>query len=249
MAGFVCFTVKEVIPPTLVHMRFICIIESWLLPLGLTLILATVTVKTWRLYRIFVHRKPGRLLEDWALVLVVLMLAFIDIIICSVWTAVFPVTLSSQETVTDNNMIEVKVNCSAESNYVFLGIISLYQGILMISAVVLAFLTKNIHHESFKTKSVVFLVYFLAITLFLGFPLYFILNTTRASGVNAEYTVLSLTYLCIVYECFVFLFFPPVLILFKEKLFHQIPGLRKFSTTVKSKTKDSSSQFMTNKKQ
>ncbi|CAI8051036.1 hypothetical protein GBAR_LOCUS27987 [Geodia barretti] len=114
----------------------------------------------------------------------------------------------------------------------------------MASALVLALITKNIRHKSFKTKSVTLLVYSLTITLSLGFPLYFILNTTRVSGVNVEYVVLSLTYLAVVCLCFVFLFFPPVLSLLRVKLFHKIPGLKRYSTEVATKSYQPSS-FMT----
>ena len=93
---------------------------------------------------------------------------------------------------------------------------------------VLALLTKNIRHEHFKTKSVTFLVYFLTVTLSLGLPLYLILNTTHVSGVDLEYVVLSLTYLAVVFLCFFFLFFPPVLSLLRTMVFHKLRDSRNF---------------------
>ena len=107
----------------------------------------------------------------------------------------------------------------------------------MVFALLLALLTRKIRHKSFKTKSVTLIVYFLTITISLGFSLYYILlNTGRDPRVNLEYSVLSLTYLAIIYICILFLFFPPILSLLREKFFHKVPGLRNFSSNVTSKS-------------
>ena len=239
---FLCFTIREVATSTSVSITSLCVIPAWCLPLGLTLILGTLTAKTWRLYRIFVHlKKPGKVPGDKVLVTAVLLLACFDIVFCSIWSARFPFATLCHETVTDDNTIEVRVECYSEYYYAWFGALTLYQGLIMASALVLALLTKNIRHKSFKTKSVTLLVYSLTITLSLGFPLYLILNASRVSGVNVEYVVLSLTYLAVVCLCFVFLFFPPILSLLREKLLHKIRVLRKYSTNVSRKSPQLSS--------
>ena len=233
---FLCFTIEKVAPSTSVDSTSLCVIQAWCLPLGLTLILGTVTAKTWRLYRIFVHlNKPGKFLYDWLLIVVVILLATVDIILCSVWTAKFRFYTLDHEVIAENIMIQVRVECHSDYYHAWFGALSLYQGLIMVSALVFAFLTKNIRHKSFKTKSVILLVYFLTITLSLGFPLYLILSTTLVSGVDVEYAVLSLTYLAVVCLCFVFLFFPPILSLLRVKTFHKIPGLKRYSKKVKTK--------------
>lgn len=239
---FLCFTVQNVAHTTAVNTTSLCILQAWLLPLGFTLILATVTAKTWRLYRIFVHlKKPGRFLSDWVLTIAVLILAGIDLCICLVWTALFNFRILRNDRIVGDNMVEVRVECHSDEYYVYFGTLTLYQGVIMSTALVLALLTKDIRHESFRTKSIVVLVYFLTITLFLGFPLYLILSATGASGVNIEYTVLSLTYLAVVYQSFAFLFFPPVLSMLRVKIFHMVPGLRRFSKEVRSNSYQPSS--------
>ena len=246
---FLCFTIEKVAPSTSVDTTSLCVIQAWCLPLGLTLILGTVTAKTWRLYCIFVHLKsPGKFLDDKVLVTGVLLLASVDIFLCSVWTAEFKFTTLHHETVTHQPTIEVRVECHSDYYHAWFGALSLYQGFIMVSALVLALLTKNIRHKSFKTNSVAFLVYFLTITLSLGFPLYLILSTTRVSGVDVEYVVLSLTYLAVVCLCFVFLFFPPILSLLRVKTFHNIKYLRKYSTNVNRKSSQPSSFLFHSKK-
>jgi gamma-aminobutyric acid type B receptor len=95
---FLCFTIREVTTSTSVSITSLCVIQAWCLPLGLTLILGTLTAKTWRLYRIFCHlRKPGKLLHDWVLIVVVFVLATVDVVLCSVWTAEFRITTVHHE--------------------------------------------------------------------------------------------------------------------------------------------------------
>ena len=208
----------------------LCVIQAWCLPLGFTLILGTVTAKTWRLYQIFVHlKKPGKFLTDWILIVVVLALAGVDIVLCTVWTAAFQFTTPHHETITGSNEIKVRIKCDSDSYFVWFGILTAYQGLIMFTAFTLALLTRNIRHTSFRTNAVTHLVYFLTITLLLGVPIYYVLLGTHVSGANAAYAVLSLTLITVLYLCFVFLFFPPILTLLREKLFHRVPGLKMFS--------------------
>ena len=228
---FVCFTVQKTASMSTIDFVSLCAIQAWCLPLGLTLILGTAAAKTWRLYRIFMHlKKPGKFLTDQALITIVVLIAAIDIALCTVWTLQFPFMALKHEIITDENKIEVHVECSSDDYYVWFGVLTVYQGLIMFLALTLALLTKNIHHESFKTKAVTFLVYTLTIILSLGFSIYFILNRgTDFVSVSASYAVLSLTYITVLYLCFILLFFPPILSLMRTKLFHKLPGLRSFS--------------------
>ena len=226
----VCFTVQKALPTSSVNTTALCGIQAWCIPIGLTLILGTVTAKTWRLYRIFVHlRKPGKFLNDWVLIIAVLTLVTVDIVLCTVWTTVFPFTTEHLETITGPNEIEVRVVCQSNSYFIWFITLTLYQGLIMFVAFTLSLLTKSIRNKSFKTKPVTFLVYFLTATILLGSPTYLILQATGVYGVNAEYVVLSLTLNIILYLCFGFLFFPPLLSLAREKLFHRLPILKRYS--------------------
>lgn len=232
---FICFTVQKVGSLSTVNVTSLCVIQAWCLPLGLTLILGTLTAKTWRLYRIFVHlKKPGKFLTDWVLIVFVLLLTIVDLVLCALWTSLFPFGILLDETITDGNTIEVRVQCNSKHYYIWFGVLTVYQGLIMFFALILALLTKKIRHESFKTKAVTFLVYSLTITLSLGFPIYFVLIGTNVTSVNADYTVLSLTYITVLFLCFGLLFFPPILSLLKAKVFPRLPGLRVFSTEINS---------------
>ena len=240
---FLCFTISKAAPSTSVDTAALCALQVWTLPLGLTLILGTVTAKTWRLYQIFfLLKKPGMFLKDWVLMVVVLVLTAVDLILCTALTLKFNFTTLRHEMFTDSDTIEVKVECYFEYYYTWLATLILYQGLIMGSAFVLALLTRKIHHKSFKTKSVTLLVYFLAITLALGIPLYVIVNITYHE-VNLEYVILSVTFLAVVYICFCFLFFPPLLSLLRVKFFHKLPLLKRFSENVTKKPSCKLSSF------
>ena len=235
--SFLCFTTYKVATTTSVNITSLCIMQAWTLPLGLTLILGTLTAKTWRLYRIFfLLKKPGKFLQDRVVIAVVLALAGIDVILCSVWTIGFKFYTIRRERFTDDNIIQAKVNCFSENYYTWFLVFMIYLASIMVSALVLAILTRKIRHENFKTGSVTVLVYLLSISLLIGFPLYGVLNITDFSGVNLEYMVLSLTYVSMIYFCFFFLFFPPLLPLLRVKYFHKLPGLKRFSENVTTKS-------------
>ena len=235
---FFSFTAQKLATTATVNTTLLCVIQAWSLPIGLTLILGTVTAKTWRLYQIFIHlRRPGQLLQDWVLVTGVISLTAVDVTLCLVWTAKFNISTKNQ-TYTEDNMLNMKIECTSEYYHIWFGALCLYQASIMASALILALITRNIHHDHFKTKSVTFIVYLLIIVISLGFPLYFIISTQQPTtyGVNIEYILLSVTYLCIIFSCFSLLFLPPILSLIRVKLVHKIPALSMFSKKVKSKS-------------
>ena len=94
------------------------------------------------------------------LIMGVLSLAAVDVTLCSVWTGMSKFSTLKQERNTQDNTIEVRVECYSENYSAWFGALTLYQVFIMVSALVLALLTKNIHSDILKTKSVIFLVYF-----------------------------------------------------------------------------------------
>ena len=227
---FVSITTGRVAHPTSAE---ICTLTAWTLPLGLTLILGTVALKTWRLYQIFfLLKKPGKFLHDGVLIVVVLLLVAIELIVFATWTANFSITILFRgEVFTDKNTIEVKAMCYSKDYYILHITLALHIGLIAAFALVLVLLTRKIRHESFKTKSVALLVYSLAITLGLGVPLFIILRRTQR-GMNLEYAAIATTLIVVLFSCFFFLFFPPLLPLLRVKFFHKIPGLRRYSQKV-----------------
>ena len=228
----VCVTLTRGVPLSSESIVPLCVTHVWCVSVGLTLILGSVAAKTWRLYHIFIQmKKPGKFLSDWGLITYVLALVGINVVICGVMTRVYEFTIQHSYTMTEETEF-VLLQCTSGNSLLWYVLIFTCPTIALFTALTLAILTRSIRHESFKTKNVIILTYTLAITLFLGIPTFAILKKT----INAEYAVVSLTYISILLLCFQFQFFPPVLLFLRKKFFHKIPGLKRYSTSVSSKS-------------
>ena len=229
--SIVAFSVEKSALTTSVNKPALCTMQIWCLPISLTLIVGSVALKTWRLYRIFIKlKKPGKFMSDYSLIAAVLILVAVDVVLCLSWTVTSPFSVSKREQLSGVNEIEVTIECQSENYFAWFGVLMTLQCLLLFIALTFALMTRKIYHESFKTKAVVLLVYFLTLTLLLGFPTYFVLKFTTASSPNAVYAVLSLTLDTVLYLCLGLLFFPPVLSLLKAEIFPRVPGLNKYST-------------------
>ena len=78
---------------------------------GLTLVLGTLTMKTWRLYKIFVHyMNPGKFLSNKTLLLFVCCLTLVDLVICITWFVFDPITIRYTEV--SHNNLEGVITCT-----------------------------------------------------------------------------------------------------------------------------------------
>ena len=188
--------------------------------IGFTLVLATICVKTWRLYRIFVHFiNPGRLISDWVLTTVILLLTVISLIICIAWITVDPFKVSVMQnftTVDETPVLEITIVCKQSSYFTWFGTLLGYNSALMVCALWLAVLTRHNRNRNFSTRSVVVLVYTLAVSLGLGLPLYFIMQVLGLK--TLEFVVMCVLLSGIVYFCLVLLFLPPLLPVIRVKV-------------------------------
>ena len=146
---------------------------SWGLPLSFTLTMGIVTVKTWRLYRIFVHYlDPGKFLSNPALTYVVLLLASIDIAIAIIWTAVDPMQYTYIE-VTLNTGVFVEPECTY--SLVWLVLVLLFKAALLVALIVLTVLTRKIPNATFTTNSLRIFTYTFSVVFVIGFGIYYLL--------------------------------------------------------------------------
>lgn len=133
---------------------------AWIFPIRFTLTIGTVTVRTWRLYRIFAHYlDPGKLISDFALIMMLLVFLTIDIIIATLWTALGPLIL----TIVRHNILVSSSNellqfRSLHSQFGWEGIgwwiivMSIRVGQLVVM-VVFSLLTHHIPNKNFATSS------------------------------------------------------------------------------------------------
>ena len=101
---------------------------------GLTLVLGTLTMKTWRLYKIFVHyMNPGKFLSNKTLLLFVCCLTLVDLVICITWFVFDPITIS-YEVVSRNNLegvITYTAECGSKAYLPMFMLIVVYHALIM----------------------------------------------------------------------------------------------------------------------
>ena len=206
----------------------ICNIIPWFLGVGTSMIFGTVCTKTWRLHRIYasskrVLRLNPKLLSDPVLGALVVVFVAVDILLCSIWISIDPLT-STRNTKMQESIgqelptIDVTVTC--QSNWlvfwslVFIG----YKCVLTACSFVLAIFTR-IEKKEFKTINVIILAYLFAITFGIGVPVYTIISIININ-ISIRFIILCLLINTIVYICLFALFFPSIVPFIREKVFH-----------------------------
>ena len=197
------------------------IIWAWGLPLSFTLTLGIVTMKTWRLYRIFIHyRDPGKFLSNPALTLAVFLLASVDVAIATIWTIVDPMKLIYKEIMVKvGSQYEVFLEPECVYNLVWLVLVFLFKLALLVALIVLTVLTRQIPNTTFTTDSLKFFTYSFTITSVLGFGIYYLLVfTLQYPDPHAEFITLS-SLLNIQLVLFVtFIITPPLIPILYQKI-------------------------------
>ena len=132
---------------------------------GITLLLGTICAKTWRLYRIFVHYlEPGRFLSSRFLIAFTLMLLFVDIVLCVLWTAIDPmeeqIAPANPSSADKNGIIYVEANCISNNRIVWLTVLTAYQVFIGACTLWLAVLSRHITLKNFSSRGVALLSYF-----------------------------------------------------------------------------------------
>ena len=215
----------------------ICILQhifDTTLSVGLTLLFGTACMRTWRLYRIFVHfMNPGNFLSNNVLMGVMCAVVFVDLIL-----VILPVSISRYKP--DFKDITSKENTEAvltrivvcnRTNYLVWLFCSLVVSItLMIILLVLTIQTRNITHKHFTTKWTVCQLYSLTIILpfFWGLYLTFYFKLTYAS-IIAQFVIHSFLMLSLLFISNLILILP-LLQVFQESKFY----LRRWPTKRKS---------------
>jgi len=203
-------------------------IWGWLFGTGFVVSLGTLSVRTWRLYRIFVHSwKPGSFLSDSKLITCVLLLVLINVLNSIVWTAI-PEARYNAEIVKAETLeagmraVILATTCSCQDVcYIMFGIEMGYLGLILLSTATLSLLTRNIRRKNFSTISLRVLVYLLVVVLFVGFPAHFLLIIYKLqvwSVVEICLTLNMVTFLFLIFD-----FAPPLIPLMREKFcFHNL---------------------------
>ena len=194
-----------------------CNVVYWMLFIGLSLIMGSLLVQLWRLYRIFNHFSSREIfLSDVTLTLCVLFLVSINVIILTTWAIVDPVLIDyhrhrvqKSKDPEDDPVILLRAECSCDYNNVWLSVLFIINVLVALCIVVLSSLNRGISRSDFKTtKSVNVMVYAINIILVLCIGLGVVLE---GQNVHYMYVLLEISSLGIVFVVCVFFFLPPTL--------------------------------------
>ena len=195
-----------------------CIALPWFFNIGLTLVLGTVCVKTYRLYYIYKLAKRGviigsKRMADPALIGYVGVFSSVDVLLCILWTCVDPLSLRYSKTITyyDNKPLPlVTVTGSCQSSWLlhWSSILILYKCVLVACSFFLALPTK-LGQRKFETNNVLILSYILATLFGLGMPIYTIAQVIDV-GVSLRFIVKCLFVDATIYICLFALFLPSI---------------------------------------
>ncbi|KAL5476003.1 hypothetical protein EMCRGX_G025897 [Ephydatia muelleri] len=234
LIGTLFYTIMETFNINQQAKDVLCNAFPWTLITGLTLVFGTVLAKAWRLYHIYhsslKHKKAFKIvIQDRSLIIMIVILVSLSAVLCLAWTLYDPLVRKSSTTLApegDDLIIFLKESCSCtyEVEWVVAGMV--YEGILIISTVILAFLSKNISIKELQSTSTILMAYLLTLTTLVGGTIYYITKTIGAET-DVPYAILCFSLMIIVYLCIMLLFLPPVLPVMKEWPFvKKWPGLK-----------------------
>ena len=172
---------------------------AWFFPIGFTLVIGTVTVRSWRLYRIFVHYlDPGRFISNSALITMLLAMVSLDVIVAVIWTAVDPRKLMmvnrTVEIGSARGLVINRICRSQRQESVWLVVVLSYKVAQLTALITLTLLTRNIPNKTFATTSLRIFSYTFSAVFGIGFTLYYcFLYFQRTTPADIKTTILYLT--------------------------------------------------------
>ena len=196
---------------------------TWFLPISFTLMMGIITVRAWRLYRIFIHYlKPGDFISNPKLLAILLVLVLFDVLLAITWTTIDPNRFEFLEYVVKNkNVQEVYLDqsCNSKYNFLWMGLFFTYKFGLLSIMIVLSILTYKIPNRTFSTTLLRVFSYSYSSILIIGFAIYFlVLFIDRHSSIS--YIVLSVVLTMTLLTFVIFVVFPPLVPVMKFKI-HQ----------------------------
>ena len=205
----------------------ICMIHNileFLISFGLTLLFGTICVRTWRMYRIFVHYKnPGPLLSDNHLALAVLITILVDFSIVIPGLITDPYIKENffdDLSINNNSATKVMILKCVRRNFLAWFFAGLIVSILLLTLIlVLAFLTRKIRQKVFQTKCIMNQSYILTgvLPILIGFYLIFYSQKTFISAIMSFCMLIVFELSLILIPC-AMLFLPPLLPILKHAM-------------------------------
>lgn len=189
---------------------------------GLTLMFGSLCLRTWRLYRIFVHfRKPGNYLSDRILLAGVLACFCLDTTVVVIWIAVDPF-VPKCITLPGGRGLGL-IRCTQNYFFTWYILLSFFNVLLMVMCIVLALLVnhgvrQSTSNSQFNTRNTLCSVFWTVGTMVVGLTIYTIIllddNVTPAS-ITSRMVILNVLFLTGVAIVSFLVTLPPLLSIIK----------------------------------
>ena len=214
------------------HSDAACVSRIWLLGYAYIFIFGCLFTKTWRIWRISVESEKLRrvTIKDELLFRIVTGLFVVESFLLALWTGLDPPSIILRSDPLVSNVL--RSVCSSNTS-IYLAIVLVFNGIMLIPGVILAYLTRNVPKSVNESKTIGVSIYTITLILVITIPLLIFLSSFPTAGVviQAVATWLILT--------------STLLLLFLPKIF---PGKEKKESNVidmnaKPKNSDTASSF------
>ena len=207
---------------------------AWLFPIGFTLVIGTVTVRSWRLYRIFVHYlDPGRFISNFALTTMLVAMVSVDITLAVVWTAVDQRKLMmvnrTVEIGSARGLVITRICRSQKQENAWLVVAMSYKVAELTALVSLTLLTRHIPNKMFANTSIRVFSYTFSAVFGIGFALYYCFLYFQGSAhANIKYTVLYFTLIILILLYSLFVLIPPLMPIIRMKIYSERKWVKSF---------------------
>ena len=158
----------------------LCSMLGWCISIGYSLVMGTVCVKSFRIYRIFtgfkIHSrdKTGFLMTDNALTLFIMVFVTADMIVNTVWNAIAPWMVVLDETII-HHRVSIEIYCHCDYLVGWFIILIIFKVLLTLLTLYFAILSRRIKRKEFQfSRNINILAYAIILLYTLGIPVIFI---------------------------------------------------------------------------
>jgi 7 transmembrane sweet-taste receptor of 3 GCPR len=185
-----------------------CTAMTWLLTIGVSLIMATLCSKTFRVFRVFRNRRlQQRAITNADVLLMVAALNVVPLLLLIVWTALGGLQ-AEMVIVSDDILSENYWQCDVDTQaIVFVSLLLSYVGVLLVAAAVIAFLVRNVRFLLYnESKYIALSIYTLIVfgALIIG------IQASGAIDREANYVIRTILLLACTLLIMAFLFAPKI---------------------------------------
>ena len=220
LVGVLSYTSKETFVESVhqkpVHYGVLCSTVMWCDVFAITLVFGTLCVKTWRIYRIFGFFRQGRVryASDGILISFVVLLLLIDLIYLLAWNLISPWQISDDISTSSEHLINL-YTCTCDKLVYWLVPLIAYKGVLAVTVVYLSILIRRIKRKEFDfSKYMIALIYTLLLLYAILIPVHILFITMSPLLSFLAQNILALA---TVYASCVFLFFPPLRLVWNKR--------------------------------